>query len=73
MPNWPVGTKSKGNEGVTASIMTTPGSIGYIEYGYAKSQKLPMAMLENKAGKYRRGRRRRPGRRRWRRPRCPTT
>ena len=25
MPNWPVGTKSKGNEGVTASIMTTPG------------------------------------------------
>ena len=35
MPNWPVGTKSKGNEGVTAAIMTTPGSIGYIEYGYA--------------------------------------
>jgi len=52
MPNWPVGTKSKGNEGVTASIMTTPGSIGYIEYGYAKSQKVPMAILENKAGKY---------------------
>src|SRR5215475_8082991 len=52
MPNWPVGTKSKGNEGVTASLMTTPGSIGYIEYGYAKSQKLPMATLENKAGKY---------------------
>ena len=43
MPNWPVGTKSKGNEGVTASVMTTPGSIGYIEYGYAKSQKVPMA------------------------------
>src|SRR5215510_7219821 len=52
MPNWPVGTKSKGNEGVTASLMTTPGSIGYIEYGYAKSQKLSMATLENKAGKY---------------------
>src|SRR5262245_4465010 len=52
MPNWPVGTKSKGNEGVTASLMTTPGSIGYIEYGYAKSQKLPMATLENKTGKY---------------------
>ncbi len=41
MPNWPVGTKSKGNEGVTASIMTTPGAIGYIEYGYAKSQNVP--------------------------------
>ena len=52
MPNWPVGTKSKGNEGVTASIMTTPGAIGYIEYGYARSQNVPMAMLENKSGKY---------------------
>jgi phosphate transport system substrate-binding protein len=52
MPNWPAGTKSKGNEGVTASIMTTPGAIGYIEYGYAKSQKVPMAVLENKSGAY---------------------
>jgi phosphate transport system substrate-binding protein len=52
MPNWPVGTKSKGNEGVTASIMTTPGSIGYIEYGYAKSQSVPFASLENKSGKF---------------------
>ncbi|HKU41250.1 MAG TPA: phosphate ABC transporter substrate-binding protein PstS, partial [Polyangiales bacterium] len=52
MPNWPVGTKSKGNEGVTASVKTTPGSIGYIEYGYAASQKLPMASLENKSGAY---------------------
>jgi len=52
MPNWPAGTKSKGNEGVTASIMTTPGAIGYVEYGYAKSQKVPTAALENKAGKY---------------------
>ena len=52
MPNWAVGTRSKGNEGVTASIMTTPGSIGYIEYGYAKSQKLPMAILENKSGSF---------------------
>ena len=52
MPNWPTGTRSKGNEGVTASIKTTPGSIGYIEYGYAKSQKLPMAILENKSGNY---------------------
>jgi phosphate transport system substrate-binding protein len=52
MPNWAVGTRSKGNEGVTASIMTTPGSIGYIEYGYAKSQKLPIAVLENKSGSF---------------------
>jgi phosphate transport system substrate-binding protein len=52
MPNWPVGTRSKGNEGVTAGIKTTPGSIGYVEYGYAKSQKIPVATLENKAGQY---------------------
>jgi phosphate transport system substrate-binding protein len=52
MPNWPAGTKSKGNEGVTASIMSTPGSIGYVEYGYARSQKMAMAVLENKSGKY---------------------
>ena len=72
MPNWPVGTKSKGNEGVTASIMTTPGSIGYIEYGYAKSQKMAMAVLENKAASSSRPRRRR-ARRRWRPRRCRTT
>ena len=52
MPNWPVGTKSKGNEGVTASLLTTPGSIGYVEYGYAHSQNLHMATLENKSGNY---------------------
>ena len=52
MPNWPVGTRSKGNEGITASLLTTPGSVGYIEYGYAKSQNLPIATLENKAGNY---------------------
>jgi len=52
MPNWPVGTRSKGNEGVTASIKTTPNSIGYIEYGYARSQNVPMAILENKSGSY---------------------
>lgn len=52
MPNWPVGTKSKGNEGVTASLLTTPGAIGYVEYGYAHSQNLHMATLENKSGNF---------------------
>jgi phosphate transport system substrate-binding protein len=52
MPNWPVGTRSKGNEGVTASVKSTPGAIGYIEYGYAATQKLPMAQLQNKSGSY---------------------
>ena len=52
MPNWPVGTRSKGNEGVTASLLTTPGAIGYVEYGYAHSQNLHTATLENKSGNY---------------------
>lgn len=52
MPNWTVGTKAKGNEGVTAAITTTPGSVGYIEFGYAKNTKLAMAVLQNKAGKF---------------------
>lgn len=52
MPNWPVGTKSKGNEGVSHAISTTPGSIGYIEYSFAIGAKLKMAKLENKASKY---------------------
>ncbi len=40
------------NDGVTATIMQTPGAIGYIEYGFAKMSKQPMAMLQNKDGKY---------------------
>jgi len=52
MPNWAAGTRSKGNEGITASLRTTPGSIGYVEYGYAKAQRLAIAALENKAGKF---------------------
>ena len=52
LPDWPVGTKAKGNEGVSAQVKQTPGSIGYVEYGYAKQLDLPIASLENKAGKY---------------------
>ena len=49
---WPTGVGAKGNEGVTAQITQTEGSIGYIEYGYAKLQDIPVATLENKAGNY---------------------
>jgi phosphate transport system substrate-binding protein len=52
---WPQGpgfVGAKGNEGVTAQIQQTEGALGYVEYGYAKEQKLKMAALENKAGKY---------------------
>ncbi|MBI1370359.1 MAG: phosphate ABC transporter substrate-binding protein PstS [Planctomycetes bacterium] len=49
---WPVGVGGKGNEGVSALLKQTPGSIGYIEYGYLQTAGLPAAELENKAGKY---------------------
>ena len=48
---WPVGTGAKGNEGVTAQIQQTPGSVGYTEYSYAKENGLKMAAIENKSGK----------------------
>jgi phosphate transport system substrate-binding protein len=51
-PNWPVGVGSKGNEGVTSTIQQTPGALGYVEYGYAKQSKQPMAVLENHSGAY---------------------
>lgn len=49
---WPVGVGAKGNEGVTAQIQQTQGSIGYIEYGYAKQNNLKFAALENKGGQF---------------------
>ncbi len=49
---WPTGTSAKGNEGVTAQIQQTVGSIGYVEYGYAVQNKISFATIENKAGKY---------------------
>jgi phosphate transport system substrate-binding protein len=50
--NFPVGVAGKGNPGVAALIKQTPGAIGYVEYGYAKQTSMPMAVLENKAGKF---------------------
>jgi phosphate transport system substrate-binding protein len=50
--SFPVGVAGKGNPGVTALIKETPGAIGYVEYGYAVQAKMPMALLENKSGKF---------------------
>ena len=52
LPKWHFELRAAGNEGVTESIMTTPGAIGYVEYSYAYSDGVPMATLENKAGDY---------------------
>lgn len=50
--SFPVGVGGKGNEGVTALIKQTPGTIGYIEYGYAKNNGLSVAAIENKSGNF---------------------
>jgi phosphate transport system substrate-binding protein len=42
----------KGSEGVTAAVQQNEGSIGYVEYGYAKNNNLTMATLQNKAGQF---------------------
>ena len=49
---WPAGAGGKGNEGVTALVKQTPGTIVYVEYGYAVNNGLSTASLQNKAGKF---------------------
>ncbi|HET7850325.1 MAG TPA: phosphate ABC transporter substrate-binding protein PstS [Pseudolabrys sp.] len=48
---WPVGIGAKGNEGVANNVANTRGSIGYVEYAYAKQNRLTFAKMVNKAGK----------------------
>ena len=48
---WPVGIGAKGNEGVANNVANTKGSIGYVEYAYAKQNKLTHTNMVNKAGK----------------------
>jgi phosphate transport system substrate-binding protein len=48
---WPGGLGAKGNEGVANNVAQTKGSIGYVEYAYAKQNKMTFAKLVNKEGK----------------------
>ena len=48
---WPAGIGAKGNEGVANNVAQTKGSIGYVEYAYAKQNKLTHTKMVNKAGK----------------------
>jgi len=48
---WPAGVGAKGNEGVSGNIGQTKNAIGYVEYAYAKQNKLTYTALVNKAGK----------------------
>ena len=48
---WPAGIGAKGNEGVASIVAQTKGSIGYVEYAYAKQNKLNFTRMINKDGK----------------------
>jgi phosphate transport system substrate-binding protein len=47
---WPTGAGGKGNEGVSALVQQTPGSIGYVEIAYALQNKLTYTKLMNADG-----------------------
>jgi phosphate transport system substrate-binding protein len=49
---FPTGIGGKGNEGVSAMASRTSGAIGYVEYAYAKQNKLTYALLRNKDGQF---------------------
>lgn len=48
--NWPTGTGGKGNDGVAAFVQRLPGAIGYVEWAYAKQNKMTYVGLKNSAG-----------------------
>ncbi len=49
---WAVGIGGKGNEGVSASVKQVANSIGYVEYAYAKQNKLSYALIQNADGQF---------------------
>jgi phosphate transport system substrate-binding protein len=49
---WPTGLGGKGNDGVAAFTKQTIGSIGYVEYAYAKQNNLTYALMQNHDGKF---------------------
>jgi phosphate transport system substrate-binding protein len=50
--SWPEGVGGKGNEGVAAYVQRIKGSIGYVEYAYAKKNNMAHALVQNKDGQY---------------------
>jgi phosphate transport system substrate-binding protein len=49
---WPMGVAEVGNEGVASSVQRTRGSIGYVEYAYARQHNLALASLRNRDGRF---------------------
>ncbi|MFL9935664.1 phosphate ABC transporter substrate-binding protein PstS [Paraburkholderia sp. RL18-103-BIB-C] len=48
--NWPTGTGGKGNDGVAAFVQRLPGAIGYVEWAYAKQNRMTYVALKNSSG-----------------------
>ena len=49
---WPAGVGGKGNEGVASYAQRIKGSIGYVEYAFAKQNNLPTVALQNREGEF---------------------
>ena len=49
--DWPTGIGAKGNEGVAGNVSQAAGSIGFVEYAYAKQNRLAYTKMINKDGK----------------------
>ena len=49
---WPAGVGGKGNEGVAANVQRIKNSIGYVEYAYAKKNKMSHVQLKNRDGQF---------------------
>lgn len=49
---WPTGVGGKGNEGVAANVQRVKGAFGYVEYAYAKKNKIAYAQLKNRDGEF---------------------
>jgi phosphate transport system substrate-binding protein len=49
---WPVGVGGKGNEGVAANVQRLKGSVGYVEFAYAKKNKMAFTQMKNKEGQF---------------------
>jgi phosphate transport system substrate-binding protein len=47
---WPLGLGGKGNEGVSAFVQRIPAALGYVEYAYAKQNKMTYAQMQNADG-----------------------
>lgn len=47
---WPLGLGGKGNEGVSAFVQRIPAALGYVEYAYAKQNKMTYTQLQNADG-----------------------